>query len=189
MTGRLAMTSLEIALPALVLILSLGMTTLAQTTDPNTITIVNLQHVIEATSDFQRAAEEWTLAMRAETGPLSSKQEELRQAQDRLAAEQEGLNESARTRLVRTVNELQREFDRMNADVQTELNNLREQLILPITAKVDRAIRDFAGANNLLLILDISNPKVGLVLTDDTIDITATIVDYIETREMLADSP
>ena len=189
MTGRLAMTSLEIALPALVLTLLLGMTTLAQTTDPNTIAIVNLQHAIEGTTDFQRAAEEWTLAMRSETDGLSLKQEELRQAQDSLAAEQEGLNESARTRLVRTVNELQREFDRMNTDVQNDLNGLREQLILPITAKVDRAIRDFAGTNNLLLIFDISNPEVGLVFTDDTIDITTTIVDYIETGGRSADIP
>ncbi len=185
MTGR----HLKTTLPVLFLTLSLGMPTLTQTTGPNLIAVVDLQHAIEATSDFQMAAERWTLAMRAETADLSAKQEELRQAQDRLAAEQEELNESARTRQVRTVNALQREFDRMNTDVQNDLNGLREQLILPITAKVDRAIREFAEENNLALVLDISNPQVGLALSDDTIDITAAIVDYIESPITLESNP
>ena len=189
MSGRLARTPLEIALPAFVLIMWLCMPTLAQTTGPNTIAVVDLQHAIEGTSDFQRAAEQWTLAMTAETADLSAKQEELRQAEERLAIEQKGLRESTDTTLIQTVNELQREFDRMNADVQNDLNNLREQLILPITAKVDRAIQEFAEENDLVLILDISNPRVGLALSDDTLDITAAIVDYIESPLTLENNP
>jgi Skp family chaperone for outer membrane proteins len=180
MTGRLPRTRLRIVLPVLVLILSLDISTLAQTAGSEMIAVVNLQHAIESTSDFQRAAEEWTVAMTSETADLSAKQKELRQAEEKLKAEQDGLNESTSTSLVRIVNELQREFDRMNADVQTELNDLRERLILPITEKVDQAIRGFAKENDLALILDISNPQVGIALSDDTLDITAAIVDYIE---------
>jgi Skp family chaperone for outer membrane proteins len=179
-TGRLVETQLRIAFPALVFVLSNALSIQAQTTGPNMIAVVNIQHVIEGTVEFQRAAEKWTVAMTVETAGLSAKQEELRQAESKLAAEQQGLTEPALTRLVRTVSELQREFDRMNADVQTELNGLRERLILPITATVDRAIQKFAEENDLALILDISNPEVGIALTNDTIDITATIVDYIE---------
>ena len=189
MSGRLARTPLEKALPAFVLIMWLCMATLAQTTGPNTIAVVDLQRAIEGTSDFQRAAEQWTLAMTAETSDLSAKQEELRQAEERLAIEQKGLRESTDTTLIQTVNELQREFDRMNADVQNDLNNLREQLILPITAKVDRAIQAFAEENDLVLILDISNPRVGLALSDDTLNITAAIVDYIESPLTLENNP
>ena len=183
------MTHLKTALPILVLVLLLVAPTSAPVASPERIAVVDLRHAIEGTSDFQRAAEEWTVAMTAETADLSAKQEEIRQAQEKLAAEQEGLNESAIQTRVRMVNELQREFDRMNADVQQQLNGLRERLILPITAKVDEAIREFAKANNLALVLDISNPQVGLVLTDGTIDITAAIVDHIENPETSEDIP
>ena len=77
----------------------------------------------------------------------------------------------------------------MNGDVQMQLNDLRERLILPITANVDRAIRDFAEENSLALILDVSNPQVGLLFTDGMIDITAAIVDYIETSLQPEDVP
>lgn len=189
MTGRLVVAQLRIAFPALVFVLSNALSTQAQTAGPDMIAVVNIQQVIEGTFEFQRAAEKWTVAMTVETAGLSAKQAELRQAEARLAAEQEGLTEPALTRLVRTVSELQIEFDRMNADVQSELNGLRERLILPITAKVDRAIQKFAEENNLALILDISNPEVGIALTNDTIDITAAIVDYIESPITLGNNP
>ena len=189
MTERLLGTLLNTALPVFGLILWLHMPAPAQTTGPDMIAVVDLRQAIEGTSDFQRASEEWTLAMTSETADLSAKQEELRQAEERLAAEQDELNEPTNTTLIRTVNELRREFDRMNADVQNELNGLRERLILPITAKVDRAIREFAEENNLALILDISNPQVGVALKDDTVDITAAIVDYIETPVTSEDIP
>ena len=189
MTRRLVGTRLRIAIPALVFVLTNALALQAQTTGPNRIAVVNIQHVIEGTSDFQRAAEKWTVAMTVETASLSAKQEELRQAEARLAAERESLTGPALTRLVRTVSELQREFDRMNADVQSELNGLRERLLLPITTKVDRAIQKFAEENDLALSLDISNPTVGLALTDETIDITAAIVDYIESPTTLGNNP
>ena len=152
----------------------------AQTVDANMIAVVDLQRAIEGTSDFKEAAQEWTLAMTAQTGDLSAKQEELRQAEDRLANGEEDLTDRARTELGRTIDRLQREFDRMNTDVQNDLNGLREQLILPITVKVDQAVRTFAEENDLVLVLDVSNPQVGLVLTNRTVDITDTIISQIE---------
>ena len=189
MIERLVSTHLKITLHLLVLVLSADTLTSAQTTGINLIAVVDLQRTIEGTSEFQRAAEKWTLAMNAETGSLSAKQEELRVAKERLAAGEEEPNSSASLTLVRNVNTLQREFDRMNGDVQRQLNDLRERLILPITANVDRAIRDFAEENSLALILDVSNPQVGLLFTDGMIDITAAIVDYIETSLQPEDVP
>ncbi len=152
----------------------------AQTVDANMIAVVDLQRAIEGTSDFKEAAQEWTLAMAAQTGDLSAKQEELRQAEVRLASREEDLADSARTELGRTIDRLQKEFDRMNMDVQNDLNGLREQRILPITVKVDQVVRKFAEENDLLLVLDVSNPQVGLVLTNRMVDITDAIIGRIE---------
>ncbi len=177
---------LALAVPALALLLNIF--TQAQSISPNVIAVVDLQHAIEGTADFRTAAEQWTAAMHAETAGVSAKQEELRLAREMLAAE-EALNDSASSALVQSVDALQREFDRMNADVQSQLNDLREQLILPIAAKVDQAIQQFAEENSLVLILDLSNPMVSILLNDDTIDITAALVDSMVQGQKSEDLP
>ena len=180
---------LRIFLLAITTVVAMQISAQAQSVDADMIAIVDLQRAIEGTSDFEEAAQEWTLAMTAQTGNLSAKQEELRQAEERLANGEENLTDRARTELGRTIDRLQREFDRMNMDVQNDLNSLREQLILPITVKVDQAVRTFAEENDLLLVLDVSNPQVGLVLTNRTVDITDTIIRQIEKSPASEDVP
>ena len=152
----------------------------AQTADTGKIGVIDLQRAVEENSYYHEAAEQWTEMMTSQSAEITLKQEELRTAQERLATQQRGLNERARANLVSEIDRLQTEFERMSEDLQQDLNALREQLLLPITERVDDAIRAHVQENGFTLILDASNPRTGSLFVGDSIDITDDVLSRLE---------
>ena len=165
---------------ALVVLLLLPSPGATQTVAASKIGVISLQRAVEENFYYQEAAAQWTAQMNSQSVQVTDKQDELRAAQERLATQQRGLNERTRVDLVRQIEQLQIELDRMSGDIQQDLNALREQLLRPITERVDNAIRTYVEENGFTLILDASNPLAGVLVVGETIDITDEILTRLE---------
>ena len=93
------------------------------------------------------------------------------------------MSESAVLQLNRDIERMTTDLNRMNEDIQIELDQYRQELLLPVAQRVDETIQLYAKENSFSLILDISNPDVGLAFATDAANITENIIELMNTSE------
>ena len=144
------------------------------------IGVINLAQAVETTAEGRKAAEQWTTRMTERTVEIQAKQQELVASQQKAQTPPPETSEAELLQLSRAVERLTTDLNRMNEDIDLELNALRQELLIPITAKVDLAIAAYAQENGFTLIIDSSNPQSGLIYIQDVADITTEIIRRVD---------
>ena len=147
------------------------------------IGVVDVVGAVEGSDAGQTAATQWNDRANERGSELQSKQDQLRGAQARLQAEGSAMSESAVLQLNRDIERMTTDLNRMNEDIQIELDQYRQELLLPVAQRVDETIQLYAKENSFSLILDISNPDVGLAFATDAANITENIIELMNTSE------
>ncbi len=144
------------------------------------IGVINLAQAVETSAEGRQAAEQWTARMTERTAEIQAKQQELVAAQQQVQTPEPGASEAQLLMLNRNIERMTTDLNRLNEDVDLELNALRQELLIPITAKVDQAIAVYAQENGFTLIIDSSNPQSGLLFVEDIADITTEIIRRVD---------
>ena len=147
------------------------------------IGVVDLAGAVEGSDAGQAAAAQWNERANERGSDLQAKQDQVRGAEARLQAEGTGMSEVAIQQLSRDIERMTTDLNRMNEDIQIELDGYRQELLLPIAQKVDETIRQYAQENGFLLVLDVSNPDVGLAFANDAANITENIIELMNVVE------
>ena len=144
------------------------------------IGVINLAQAVETSAEGRKAAEQWTTRMTERTVEVQAKQQELVASQQKAQAPAPETSEAELLQLNREMERLTTDLSRLNEDIDLELNALRQELLIPITAKVDQAIAAYAQENGFTLIIDSSNPQSGLIYIQDIADITTEIIRRVD---------
>ncbi len=144
------------------------------------IGVINLAQAVETSAEGRKAAEQWTTRMTERTAEVQAKQQELVTSQQKAQTPAPETSEAELLQLSREVERLTTDLNRLNEDIELELNALRQELLIPITAKVDQAIAAYAQENGFTLIIDSSNPQSGLIYIQDVADITTEIIRRVD---------
>jgi Skp family chaperone for outer membrane proteins len=147
------------------------------------IAVVHMQELVEGSPDFQRASEQWSLALSERTAQVQELREQLREAQTRLTATDAVDGDSARAELVAEIERLQAQIERMSTDVQTDLNALRAELLAPVVEKMNQLARTWAEEHGIDVLIDTSRPNLGLTLAIQDIEITDDLLEMLEREE------
>jgi outer membrane protein len=141
------------------------------------VAIINIQQAIASSVDGQQAAQQLQTRFGPRRSELETLQNEIRDLQTQLRNQQVGLSEEARTRLMRTIDEKTRDFNRKNEDATAEFQQAEQDAINEIGRKIMGVIDEYAKQNQYSIIIDVSSPQTPVLFADASIDITPAIIE------------
>jgi outer membrane protein len=144
---------------------------------PAKLAIINIQAAIAQTNDGQQAAKDLQAKFLPKQQELTKAQEEITGLQNQLRNQETTLNEDARTRLLRSIDEKTRAFNRSNEDATNEFQLAEQDAINEIGQKMMNVLGKYAQENNFAVVLDVSSPQTPVLYADPATDITRTIID------------
>ena len=147
---------------------------------PLKIAIINIQMSIAQSSDGQEAAKGLQARFAPKRAELEKQQKEINDLQTQLRNQEKTLSDEARSRLLRTVDDKTRVFNRTNEDATAEFQQAEQDAINEIGRKMMAVISDHAQKNGFSVVLDVSSPQTPVLYAETEIDITKTIVDLYE---------
>ena len=141
------------------------------------IAILNIQAAIAQCNEGQEAAK----ALRDKFAPkrteLEKAQREINDLQGQLRNQEKTLSDDARAKLLRTVDEKTRAFNRTNEDATTEFQQAEQDAINEIGRKMLGIISEEAKKNSYTVVLDVSSPQTPVLYADSGVDITEKIIE------------
>jgi len=139
--------------------------------------IINIQAAIAQSNDGQEAARQLQTRFASKRAELESQQKEIADLQTQLRNQERTLSEEARTRLLRSVDDKTKVFNRTNEDAQAEFQQAEQDAINEIGRKMIGVIDEYAKKNSLSLILDVSSPQTPVLYADPATDVTRAIIE------------
>jgi outer membrane protein len=141
------------------------------------VAIINIQAAIAQSNDGQQAAKELQTKFMPKQQELTKAQQEITALQDQLRNQEKTLSEDARTRLLRSIDDKTRAFNRTNEDVTNEFQQAEQDAINEIGQKMMNVLGEYAQKNNFAVVLDVSSPQTPVLYADPATDITRAIID------------
>lgn len=169
------MTKIAPAIVA-VAILCLGTTALAQNSAPK-MAIINIQQAIARSNDGQAAAKKLQARFSPTREKLEKQQKEINDLQTQLRNQERTLSDEARTKLLRSIDDKTKQFNRDNEDATAEFQQAEQDAINEIGRKMMGVIDDYAKKNSFSIILDVSSPQTPVLYADAAIDITPAVIE------------
>jgi len=139
--------------------------------------IINIQAAIAQSNDGQEAARQLQTRFASKRAELETQQKEIADLQTQLRNQERTLSEEARTRLLRSVDDKTKVFNRTNEDAQAEFQQAEQDAINEIGRKMIGVIDEYAKKNSLSLILDVSSPQTPVLYADPATDVTRAIIE------------
>ena len=139
--------------------------------------IINIQAAIAQSTDGQQAAKDLQAKFLPKQQELTKAQQEITALQDQLRNQEKTLSEEARTRLLRSIDDKTRVFNRTNEDVTNEFQLAEQDAINNIGQKLMNVLGEYAQVNNFAVVLDVSSPQTPVLYADPATDITRDIID------------
>ena len=139
--------------------------------------IINIQAAIAQSNDGQDAARQLQTRFASKRAELESQQKEISDLQTQLRNQERTLSEEARTRLLRSVDDKTKVFNRTNEDAQAEFQQAEQDAINEIGRKMIGVIDEYAKKNSLAMILDVSSPQTPVLYADPATDVTRAIIE------------
>jgi outer membrane protein len=141
------------------------------------VAILNIQAAIAQCSEGQEAAKALQTKFAPRRAELEKAQREISDLQNQLKNQEKTLSEEARNRLLRTMDDKTRAFNRDNEDATTQFQQEEQDAINEIGRKMLAVINDQAKKNGYTLVLDVSSPQTPVLYADAGLDITEKVIE------------
>jgi outer membrane protein len=139
--------------------------------------IINIQIAIAQSNDGQKAAQEIQARFAPKQKELTAAQTEINSLQDQLKNQEKTLSDDARNKLLKSIDDKTRIFNRNGEDFQTEMQSAEQDAINEIGQKMMAVLSDYSQKNSFSVVLDVSSPQTPVLYADNAINITQAIVD------------
>ena len=139
--------------------------------------ILNIQAAIGQCNEGQEAAKALRDKFAPKRADLEKQQREINDLQNQLKNQEKTLSEEARNKLLRSVDEKTRAFNRANEDASTEFQQAEQDAINEIGRRMLGIISEHARKNSYTIVLDVSSPQTPVLYADSALDITAKVID------------
>ncbi len=164
-------------------VLAWGMLSLAQAQNqppaaaaPVKVAIINIHAAIVQTADGKKAAAELSAKFDARNTALQKRNADLQAKVEQLTKGSAAMSDEARAKLMRDndaeTKALQRDGEDLNADIDQDQGKLTNDL----GNKMMEIVQQYALANGIVLVLDVSNPQTPVLWHHPAVDITTEII-------------
>jgi len=143
----------------------------------NKVGVISIQGVIAMTNEFRRDFEQ--LATKYE--PKKKELEGLRAEIDKLKADlntqQDKLSDAERSTRIRTLEQKQKNYDRLLEDANNEFNGDQNQIVQRIFEKVMKTVESYAKTNNYSMVVDVSSQNGPVLWAAEQVNISQQVLD------------
>ena len=155
---------------------SLAPMAVAQTPAPTKVAVIDIQAAIAQTNDGKKAGADMKTKFTPKQDELQKKQKDIEALQDQLRKGQNTLSEENRQKMMRDIdqksNNLKRDGDDFNQDVQTETQRIMGDLY----PKMITVLNKYATDNGYAVVLDYSSQQTPILFAATSVDITKDII-------------
>ena len=141
------------------------------------VAIINIQMAIAQSNDGQEAAKMLRDKFAPKRAELEKQQKDITDLQNQLRTQEKTLSEDARSRLMRTLDEKTRAFNRLNEDATNDFQQAEQDVINEIGRKMLGIVSDYSQKNAYSVVLDVSSPQTPVLYADASIDITQNVIE------------
>lgn len=177
-------------------ILCLAMTAVAaaqaptgSTAVPTKVGVIDIQRAILATNEGRRDFEALTKKFEPKQVELKTLNDEVENLKKALTAQGDKLNDDERANRSRTIQQKEKNLQRLLEDAQQEFQTQQSELAQRIGGKMMQVIENYARTNGIALVVDGSNPQSGLIWAAENTNISQQIVDAYNAQSGVAAPP
>jgi outer membrane protein len=134
--------------------------------------VINLQRAMLETAEIKKASADLQVRFKPRTDALQKAQRELQDLQTQLQAAQGKLSASGEADLSARTQRKQREAERLNEDLQADVERERTQVLERAQTRMDAIIKKIAEEQGLDLVLDLT----ARVFHKPALDITDAVI-------------
>ena len=140
------------------------------------IAVVDVQALTLASDEGKAVNEKWEKRFQALSSEMEKNRKEIEAKENDLRTRERLLSPTAKTQLSRDIDEAKRTFERKNQDYQKELQDLQNDLLLPVADRARQELAAFVAENGFNLLLDLSSERSNVVWFNPKNDVTATVM-------------
>lgn len=149
---------------------------LVQSTGSASVAVIDFDRVVADTPEGKDAISKLNAFGTERRTAIENKVKQADELADRVREQGRVLSDAARTQLTKDLQTAQTEIETMQEEAQNKLNQMRQELLVPVEAKTARAVSAYASERGLKIVLDASVLRDGLVYVHDTADLTSEII-------------
>lgn len=143
---------------------------------PTKIAIINIQNAILATKDGEKAREQIRAKFEPRSKEIEAAGAEVQQLRSQLQKTANAISAEAREKLSREIDDKNKKLQWESEDFQSDLQQEEQKLVGEIGQRMIQIIDEYAKANNISVVLDVSSQASPVLWAATGIDITVEIV-------------
>jgi outer membrane protein len=153
-------------------VIAAGLAMMGVASGQSKIAIINIQRALLETAEIKKASADLQARFKPRTDALQKVQQELNDLQTQLQASQGKLSAAGETDLTNRAARKQREAERLNEDLQADVERERTQILERAQGRLDAVLKKMSEEQGFDLVIDLSNRvfhKPALEITDAVI--------------------
>ena len=151
--------------------------------------VIQIDRAIAESEEGKSAMADLQKKGQARQEELAKQQKEIQDLQAQIQRQGATLNQEAQATLGRNLQNKQIALQRANEDFQREFNQLQQDIISRIGAKILAEVRKYADENKFYLILNSSSQNSQVLFNDNSVDITSDIIKRFNLAQTSPASP
>jgi outer membrane protein len=150
------------------------------------IAAVDFERVVVGSAAGKKAADQWNAKYAEHQKGLEARQKEIEDLQNKLKTQASILSDSAKADITRDADRKTTELNRLSEDAQKQMEDLRAQLLQPISEIAQRVLQGYATEKGYTVIVDVSNPQSNIIHVNEKADITDDVIKRIDSQPTTA---
>ncbi len=146
------------------------------------IATVDFERVVVESAAGKKAQDNWNSKYTDHQKNLEAKQKEIDDAQNNLKSRGNVLSDAAKADIARDIDKKTTDLNRLTEDAQKEMENLRTNLLGPISENAQRIMQQYAAEKGYTVVIDVSNPQTNVVYVNPKTDITQDVIKLIDSQ-------
>lgn len=153
------------------------------------VAAVDFERVVVGSASGKKAADQWNAKYAEFQKNLEARQKEIEDAQTKLRTQANILSETAKADLTRDIDRKTTELNRLSEDAQKQMEDLRAQLLSPVSATAQQVLQKYAADQGYTVVVDVSNPETNVIYVNPKADITEAVIKQIDAASPVAAAP
>jgi outer membrane protein len=141
-------------------------------TPPTKVGILHVEAAVLNTKEGQKAVAEWNAKFGPRQGELEKKQASITTMEDQLRKGSATMNEDARSKMTRDIDNLKKALQRDTEDAQADLQQDQSKVYSELSRKLYTVVDKYAKENCFAMIIDVSPQTQPLFWASDAVNLT-----------------
>jgi outer membrane protein len=143
---------------------------------PSKVAVLNVQLAIAGTAEGKQAAAELQSQFAPRRNELDNLGKQIEDVQSRLRNGDRTLSDEEKARLARQSDQMTRQYQRKQQEVQDDANDARNEVLDRIGSKLMEVLNRYARENGYSVVLDTSSQSPVVLFASNQVDITQDII-------------